>query len=518
MRSISAEDNDDTMRYNRNIAAVLLVAATIITLSTSLYITSATVSDADPSTYVVVPLLMLPLFLLFSLKSRPEPKVNKRSAIFGAAAFALFIVLAIVLRLYFSIFFISFRIDMLLMPLALFALVSLTFGTENVRRFRAAIAYSLLASPAVLLPLLLQSGAFVQLNTLIVYGLLKPFVAAVQYSAPITISANGYSIGIGQTCVSLGIFVALALFLIPLAFFFNGKMRDKAKWVSAGILLLFLLNIARMLGISMVWLDYGPNATALLIHNFIGVILFYAVIVVMILISRFFGLGIARASRARSRARSTKVNVLPIAAAFAFSIIYLLITFNYSTALAISPMALQHVEQFNYSNNQTAAAVQGVLTKGKFIYLVIANSNATSIFATLTNNTINSTNALLLIMSGPNSNTLEGLSQNNRVLGERRFFNARGAEDQVIDLISNNTEFLVYNTNLALSISNSSEVISGTYLVIPAVDLPKYSASCMSYDWFYSLLFNALTPSNYNQTVSSNILSAQCLSYNLLWR
>ncbi len=517
MRSISAEDNDDTMRYDRNIAGVLLVAATIILLSTSLYITPAAVSDADPSTYVIVPILMLPLFLLFSLKSRPEPNVDRKSAIVGASAFVLFLALILLSRLYFTVFFTSFRIDMLLMPLALFSLVCLLFGIGNAKKFRGAIAYTLLASPIVLFPLLLQFNAFTQFNTLLIYNMLKPFVSAVQYSAPITISANGYSIGIGQACVSIGIFVALALFLIPVAYFYEGRIKDKAIWVAAGIALLFVLNIARMLGISVFWLNNGPNATALLIHNFIGVILFYVAIIAMILTSKFFGLEIAKRAKHRKKERATNAPLWPIALAFALSIAYVLMTLNYSTALAISPLALQNRLIFNYSNPLAVSAVQGALSRGKFVYAAISNPNGTSVFITLTNRTINVTNAMLLFLSSPNSNVLSGLSSNNTVLGQMRFFNSKGAEEQVFDLISNNTEFLVYNTNLELQASNSSEMIAGTYMIIPLADLPANQPSCQSYDRFYSWFYNLPTRAISNQTVQRNILAAQCFSYNLLW-
>lgn len=517
MKSISAEDNSDTMRYNRNIAALLLVVATVVLLSTSLFITSTSINDADPASYVIVPLLMLPLFLLFSLKSQPVPKVDRRSTLFGIFAFVAFILLTLILRLYFTLFFISFRVDMLLMPLALFALVSLLFGIGNIRKFQGAIAYSLLASPMVLLPIILQFNAFTQLNTIAVYGFLKPFIAGVQYSAPITISANGYAIGIGQACVSLGTFIALALFLIPIAYFYEGTLRKKAFWVTGGIALLLVLNFVRMLGISLVWLGYGPNATALLIHNFIGVLLFYIVIAVMILSAGFFGLGLSQAKRRKRREASTDIEPWPMAVAFAFCILYVLLTLNYSTAVVVQPLALQHDIPFNYTNPQIENGVQGIINNSKLISVALASANGTSVFITMTNATINQSNPLLLYMSRPNSNILGGIEQNNQILGEARFFNSKGASEQVFDLISNGTEFLVYNTNLQLQLSNTSSTFAGTYLIIPASDLPAGVGACRSYDPLYSFLYNLPIKSGYNQTVRRNLVAAQCLSFSLLW-
>ena len=68
------------------------------------------------------------------------------------------------------------------------------FGRSSVGRFKGAMFYSLLASPIILYPILTTSGAFAQINTVIVYNAIKLFISGVQYSAPITITANDYAI------------------------------------------------------------------------------------------------------------------------------------------------------------------------------------------------------------------------------------------------------------------------------------------------------------------------------------
>ncbi|MDE1873692.1 MAG: exosortase/archaeosortase family protein [Candidatus Micrarchaeota archaeon] len=506
------------MRYNARFAALLLIAATVLLLSTSLFITQTAISDTDPSTYVIVPILMLPLLVLFSMKSKPVPNVDKRSAFVGIAAFAAFIALTLVLRVYFTFFFISFRVDMLLMPLALAASICLLFGISNISKFRVALVYSLLASPMVLYPILVQAGAFTQANSALVYSVIRLFISGVSYTAPITISANGYSIGIGQACVSIGTFIALALFLVPVAYLYNGTVKRRALWAASGVALLFVLNLARMLGISLVWLGYGPNTTAALIHTFIGVLLFYIDIVVMIMIAGFFGLAIEKLSRSRRKPRAEHVSPWPAAAAFAFCAVYVLITLNYSSAFLISPMAFQNSQPFNYSNPLVSGGIQSLINRGNFTSLAVATPNGTSVFITLTNASISSIEPVLLFVTVPNSNVVSGLQSHNIVLGEMRFFNTKGAEEQAIDLISNGTEFLVYNTNLELAVSNSSEMPTGVYLIIPAAELPGSNASCGSYDPLYSWLYNLPTRSGYNQTVRQNLLDAQCFSYNLFWK
>src|SRR5271157_1589082 len=215
------------MRYDGKLGIAVFLIAAVVLLSTSLFITPLSVSDTDPSTYVIVPTLMLPLFVLFSAKAGADPCVGRRDILIGSAMFAAFILITSFLRFFLSFFFVSFRVDLLLLPLALASLAVLLFGTENLGKFRGVILYALFASPPVLFFILKSYNAFTSLNTVIVYGLLRPFVSGVRYVAPMTISANGYYIGIGQACVSIGIFIALALFLVPIAYLYDGKDSKK---------------------------------------------------------------------------------------------------------------------------------------------------------------------------------------------------------------------------------------------------------------------------------------------------
>jgi exosortase/archaeosortase family protein len=460
---------------------------------------------------------MLPLFILFSLKTHPEPKVGRRDIAIGICLLVIFLVLFVALRFEFGVFFASFRVDMLLLPLAIAALVCILFGSQNVRKFKGALFYTLLASPALLYLLLVQSNSFIQFNSVLVYDLIKPFISTANYLSPITISANGQTIAIGQACVSLGIFIGLALFLIPVAYFYEGAAKKKAMWVASGVLLLFILNLARMFGISFVWLAYGPNTTALYVHQFIGVLLFYIVIIAMILTSSFYGLGIAKKKRTKKRrAQKLSLPLWAVIAVAAFCALYICLTLNYSTSLAISPLALNNRIQFNFSNAQISAQIKSTISKNNFTSFLIATQNGTSVLFTLVNGTINGTEPLLLFYSTPSSNVLPGIESQNKLIGRMAFLNRNGIREETFDLFSNNTEFSVYYTDYPFELSNASTSFAGVYLVIPTALLP-HIYSCNSYDTLYSALLGIVTPSNYNQTTRQNLLAAECLSDKIVW-
>jgi exosortase/archaeosortase family protein len=506
------------MKYNRNRAILILMIAVVALLATSFYITPTTISDTDPSTYVVVPLLMLPLFILFTFKLKFEPKVEKKDALIGIAAFALFIALTVLLRIYFSFYFISFRIDLLLIPLAIVALVSMLFGAKNIGKFKAAMFYSLIASPAVMSPIASASGAFTQINTIIVYNLVKPFIPSLEYAAPITISANGYSVGIGQACVSMGIFIALAMFLIPLAYFYNGKKINKILWVTSGVTALLLLNIARMAGISYIWLTNGPSQTALLVHTFLGVVLFYAVMAMMILISRFYGFDIGenlRKNDKKQKGRNTKINAAYVAIAIAFSLLYLCLTLDYSSALMISPISMAQRVTFNFTNIQVSRAIAAQINKNNFSSVVMANEEGTYAAFSMWNGTVDSANAIMLMATVPSRETTDNMLKNNTFLGYMNFFNRNGTTEQVYDIIAGGTEYIVYNTYLPLILENRSTVIASIYVAIPLSELPD--VTCSTHDNIYSSLLNSFNPSSYNQTAVRKLSAADCVSNRIVW-
>ena len=514
------------VKYGRNVAMAVFLAAIVIVLATSFFMTPLTISDSDPSTYVVVPLLMLPLFALFTIKANPIPKVSRKDIAAGSALFALFIVTTLALRFALSFEFISYRIDLLLLPIAIAALAALTFGLENVPKFKGILLYSLLASPAVLMPVLSLYSAFTTFNAQIIFQIMKPFVAGAIYAAPGTISANGYNIGIGQACVSIGIFIALALFVIPLAYLYDGKATRKILWVFGALALLFLLNVFRMLGVAYVWLTYGPNVTVAFIHEFIGAFLFYIVIIVMSLAAGKFGLSLglyspkSKNAAARQRkspgAAASKYAVLAVALALLFPLAYAYETAGYSTAINVSPIALSSRVTFNYSTPEIARQV-GALTDGQnFSSMALASADGRYVVFSLSNSTVNAMTPLILLATAPSPSIVGNFKKNNTVLGELSFLDSNGIEETVTSLRSNGTEFFIYSADMPLLFPNVSSTVAGIYVIMQ--DGMLHNATCGSnYNPFENAFPNAEAALLYNATLRLRISQALCISHRLVW-
>ena len=160
------------IKYGMNVGIAVFFVAVLVLLVIIVLTTPFSISDTDPSSYMIVPLLMIPLFVLFSAKTRPEPHVGERDLAAGSAMFAAFVLVSLS-REVLLVFLLrrasgstcsSCRLRSLRWRCSL-------FGIDNLSNFRGVMLYSLFASPAVLFPIINSYGAFTSVNTLIVYGL-----------------------------------------------------------------------------------------------------------------------------------------------------------------------------------------------------------------------------------------------------------------------------------------------------------------------------------------------------------
>ena len=274
------------------IAAIFL--SFLIASAYSLSITNPGILDTDPATYIIVVMLMLFLFILFSAKEELEFKPSAKNMLYGIVAFAIYLALLAYLRVSLSFSFLSYRIDAFLFPIFLVSLIMPVFGVRGVRKLLPVIIYSVFASPLLLMPLLNLNAAFANINAGLVYGFVKGIGVPVSKAGVMILSGTGSSIAISTTCVSIGTFLALLMFLLPLAYLYGGRLGRKALWLASGVVLILLLNLLRMLIVVLVWAYYGIGSATNTFHAFAGQLLFYLAIIVMVLISGKYGLGIGR--------------------------------------------------------------------------------------------------------------------------------------------------------------------------------------------------------------------------------
>ncbi len=264
---------------------LLLAIGILILLLNGLSTTSLSISDTDPSTYIVVPMLMLVPFAVFMYKEKIIPRTKNLDIFYGIAIFLAYLLPSLYLQYNFPSQFENLKLSMLLFPIAIASFSTILFGLKNARKFWPMMVYSVFASPILLTPIFNLNQQFASLNTQIIYTILHSLYQNVTYLAPITINFNGSLIGIGEACAGIGAIIAIIMFLVPVAYFYDGKFKNKLYWVASSAIFLFVLNLLRMSFITVLWIYYGLAASASFIHLFAGIFVFYVSIILMILMA-----------------------------------------------------------------------------------------------------------------------------------------------------------------------------------------------------------------------------------------
>ena len=383
----------------RALGILALLAGFLLAAINSISITSLSVSDSDPSTYIIVVMLMLLVAIVLSIKYAPEPKLKKSSVAIGLALLTIYVLAISYARGAMSFLFISYRIDALLFPIIIAPLIILIFGIKGLKRMKFLVIYSIFASPLLLLPTFQISSPFTAFNAYVVFDTLKAIGIPVLKSNLTIIAPSSAQISIAQTCADIGAFIALIMFLLPIAYFYSGKITSKIKWIVSGVALMLLLNVLRMFSIAIVWAYYGIGAAVGTIHLFIGEVLFDIAIVVMILISGRYGLTIHASTikHKRNTARAhglhkdnrgfdrTVILVFVLAVAFGSVAYYAAGPY---IRLADAPIS-NFTPSVNISNFTASVSLIRQLEAGKSNITVVGSGNGEIVAAMHANNSLN---------------------------------------------------------------------------------------------------------------------------------
>jgi len=279
---------------NKLIGLIILSLAFLLGSFNSITLTGFTISDSNPASYIIVPMLMLFLTIFFSLKEDLSLNRNLRGIVLGAFLFFAYIILVSYSRSALSSLYMSYRVDALLFPLLLASLIAIIFDLNGIRKLKFLILYSAFASPLILLPIINLNAAFTSFNANLVYDILKVVGVPVIKSGITIMAPSSSTVSISSACADWGAFLAFLMFLLPVAYFYEGKISRKVIWAASGFLLVFVLNMLRMSSIALVWAYYGLGAAVSTFHLFIGQVLFDVSIIVMVVLAYRYGLDVKK--------------------------------------------------------------------------------------------------------------------------------------------------------------------------------------------------------------------------------
>jgi len=487
------------------------VLAIIIALVNPFLITSPNIDNADPSSYIIVPIVMLPLLAAFVFKKKIVPKMENRDIVAGVAVFFVFALLVLMLQLYLPYYFLGYRLDMLIFPIAIASFAIILFGIENLKHFRALLAYPILASPLLFAYLLGLNSGFAQANTIFVYGIMHLFSSSITYLPPFSISTGSYAIGIGTACAGIAVFLAMVLFLIPVAYLLEGKLVRKAYWVASGFLLLLLLNFLRMSAIAAVWLTYGPNSATSFVHGFAGILLFYVAVIAIVLAAKRFGLTFPKIGKVKNEKRVGQIFLPSCALVLLLSLSYLLISSNYLTAIILPASSLAENQSYNFTMASLFSFASSFQQNGGWNVSVVPSFRANLGILALSNPSFNSTSPIVILISEPNQTLTQELTK-NPVLGKYVFVDQQLLTTTIYKIEINQSAFFAGVRQVPYPISTGNYALATEYVIMPA-GLEAASANCTgSYDQIYTYITNLAVPEATSPADVQQLAGAYCLS------
>jgi exosortase len=218
------------------------------------------------------------------------------------------------------------RIDLLTLPIFVAGMVTLLFGIRRAWSLKGPIAFLLLAWPV---PYTIFLGgaieAFTELTAQLVGALTRvvPIASASPSDDTLFVVGSGahaFSVSIGSACAGVNGFVGFLLVGTALLYVVRGPLVRRLIWLSAGLALVFLLNVARIAAILAVGSGFGQAAALEVLHPVAGLIVFNIGVLAMIALVPRFGLRFLALPQAMADADTNANPVRRVRPALAFAI------------------------------------------------------------------------------------------------------------------------------------------------------------------------------------------------------
>ena len=512
MKPISAEDFYGVLmaisshKVSARVAATaILFIAFMIAAYNSIAVTGFSISDSNPAGYIIVPMLMTLVFIIFSIKENLTVTYRKRNIAYGALLALVYFVVYAYSKVSLSFLFQTYRIDALLFPIILSSFALMLFGPSGLNKLKPAVIFSIFASPLMLMPLLNLSGAWTSFNAYSVVSVLKLFgVPVLSHGLEIT-GASGSSVSIASTCADIAAFVAMLLFLIPIAYLYDGRPSKRAIWVASGMALLFVLNIIRMSLIAAVWAYYGLSSALNTVHLFIGQLLFDLTLIVMILLAPKFSmrLGTQRAQKPKRNSNPSARNALVLDRSFAVpvssAIIAALLIFAFTMPLSsyqyISPFSFAH--NFSYvSNSSVISSYDSIALSLGYSTRSVTFSGRSELFGIFPTNDINTTTNSFLYVNSSAAPSLPRISRDKlgTILMHREESTISGITINAYEVSSNGKLFQVNYVSMPNKVYGNYTVANMEFITLmnSTSDFQSCRAESGAIQSFYSYIYNAL--------------------------
>ena len=270
----------------------------------------------------LVPFIALALIVVRGLAPRREPEIHDRHVdyIVGSPLLLLALAVVLILPIHESTFFWLWRLDLLSLPLFVAGAICIVFGLRALWRLRFPVAFLFLAWPmpfSTVLTGVLDGFTTMTTKSLTLITQLVPIAQpASGYDGSVfAIDHDGQSFVVAVASACSGVNGVVGFLLIGLAFGFlvHGSIFPKSIWLVGGMLLVWVLNVVRILLVFAVGHQWGETVAIDWIHPFVGLVFFNLGVLAMLLAMPVFHLdiGARTTSASRPRRRTVKLRAQP---------------------------------------------------------------------------------------------------------------------------------------------------------------------------------------------------------------
>ncbi len=269
-----------------------VAAITIVAYHYSLLTLLRGLTLDTPLAYLaLVPLIVTLLIAVRSLMPHHEPDIHDRylDYMIGLPLLAAALVLLLLLPVRLSSFYWYWRIDLLSLPLFVAGAVALVFGLRALWRLRLAIAFLFLAWP---LPYLLVLNTELNAVTIATLAILRVILRFVPLAQAFPASDQGlfivshagsrFSVSVGSACSGVNGMVGFGLVGLAFASLVRGRLSAKLLWLAAGLALVWMLDIGRILLLFAAGARWGQGFALDLLHPLVGLVFFNAGVIAMV--------------------------------------------------------------------------------------------------------------------------------------------------------------------------------------------------------------------------------------------
>jgi exosortase/archaeosortase family protein len=279
--------------------AAALVALVLVGYNYSLATLARGLTLQTPLAYLaLVPLIAVGLAVAHARIQPPTLPIHDRQLdwIVGLGLFAASAAVLILMPQATNSTFWLQRLDLLTLPLFVAGLIALLFGVRRLWTLKGPVAFLLLAWPVPYSLLLAgAAGQFAELTAKAVAAVTTVVPVARPSVGDDTLfivgsGARAFSVSVGSACAGVNGFVGFLIVGIAMLSLVRGPLPKRLAWLSVGLVVIYGLNVARILAILCAGVTLGQAAAFEVLHPVAGLIVFNIGVIAMVLLVPRFGL------------------------------------------------------------------------------------------------------------------------------------------------------------------------------------------------------------------------------------